>query len=1027
MLIYARALLFLWEEAVTTACYTQNHSIIRLHHDKTPYELLHDKLLDLSFFYVFGALYYPTNDSEKLGKLQPKADIGIFIGYVPTKKAFWIYNRRTRRIIKTIHVDFDELTAMASERSSSGPALYEMNPATITSGLLPNPTSSARFVPLSRTDYDMLFQPLFDELLTPPPSVDHPALKVIAPIAEVVAPEPATSIGSPFSTIVDQDAPSPDIAHMNNDPFFGIPITKVPSDQSSSTDIIHTIMHPDHQISEPNSKWTKDHPLENIIGHLARPVSTRLQLHEQALFCYYDAFLTSVEPKTYKDALTQSYWIEAMQEELNEFERLEEGIDFEESFAPVARLEAIRIFFTYAAHKNMVVYQMDVMTAFLNGNMREEVYVRQPNKFVDPDNPNHVHKLNKALYRLKQAPRTWYDMLSSFLISQDFSKGLVDPTPFICRNDNNLLLIFQSPRGIFINQSKYALESLKKYGFESCDPLDTPMVEKSKLDEDKEGKAVDPLYYRGMIGTLLYLTATFTDVDHAGCQDTRRSTSDIFTKALGRERIEFLINKFGMRSFTLETLQQLTDEVDEIMDNTRAQQNALDDKLAAPGNRLKARKINLRLSSSLKSKESTLQVALDALKLTPFYNAFEIFADVPEIHMQEFWVTISRHHSSLHFKLNGKSHTVNVDNFKDMLKIFPKLRDKIFEEPPPEEEIISFIIDLGHTVLDQPSHVRVRSLHDLPYLCYCEKTPKQKSTKKKDDSESSLKTKPTQASKGKRIKTSAKGDKPVKMKQSVIKSKGLTVLSEAALSEANQMKLAIERSKKEFHISHVSGSGDGVDILSKVPDEQQQTVSHTNEGAGDKPEVLDVPEYRSKSEEESWTFSQGEDDEENDENDSEDDNDNHDNANENDDEDDDQENVSIETESDDDGDDIVYPNLSTYIVDDQEEEDEEEKANDDDEVSSDQKVLTPPDYEILDEEDNQEDYDKVMGGEQEDEEDEELYGDLNLNLDRREVEMTEAQNNQEKEEIDSNIKAIIKDRVKAQESKIFSQKLRSMS
>ncbi|GJZ39942.1 retrovirus-related pol polyprotein from transposon TNT 1-94 [Tanacetum coccineum] len=138
MLIYAKALLFLWAEAVATACYTQNRSIIRLHHGKTPYELLHDKLPDLSFFYVFGALCYPTNDNENLGKLQPKADIGIFIGYAPIKKAFRIYNRRTRRIIETIHVYFDELTAMAFEHSSSGPALHEMAHATISSGLVPN-------------------------------------------------------------------------------------------------------------------------------------------------------------------------------------------------------------------------------------------------------------------------------------------------------------------------------------------------------------------------------------------------------------------------------------------------------------------------------------------------------------------------------------------------------------------------------------------------------------------------------------------------------------------------------------------------------------------------------------------------------------------------------------------------------------------------------------------------------------------------------------------------------------------------
>ncbi|GKA46990.1 hypothetical protein Tco_0739873 [Tanacetum coccineum] len=138
---------------------------------------------------------------------------------------------------------------------------------------------------------------MFNELLTPPPSVDLPTPEVIALIDEVVAPVPAVLTGSPSSTTVDQDAPSP-IAHMGNDPYFGIPIPEIPSDQSSSSDSIHTIMHPDHQIFEYNSKWTKDHPLENIIGELDRQVSIRLQLHEQDLFYYYDAFFTVVEPKT---------------------------------------------------------------------------------------------------------------------------------------------------------------------------------------------------------------------------------------------------------------------------------------------------------------------------------------------------------------------------------------------------------------------------------------------------------------------------------------------------------------------------------------------------------------------------------------------------------------------------------------------------------------------------------------------------------------------------------------------------------
>ncbi|GKD26370.1 retrovirus-related pol polyprotein from transposon TNT 1-94, partial [Tanacetum coccineum] len=146
--------------------------MIRRRHGKTPYELLHDKPLDLSYLHVFGALCFPTNDCE----------IGIFIGYAPTKKAFRIYNRHTRRIIETIHVDFDELTAMASKHSNSGPALHEMTAATISSELVPNPHPSTPFIPPSRTDWDMLFQPFFDESLNRSPSVNHPAPKVVDPI-----------------------------------------------------------------------------------------------------------------------------------------------------------------------------------------------------------------------------------------------------------------------------------------------------------------------------------------------------------------------------------------------------------------------------------------------------------------------------------------------------------------------------------------------------------------------------------------------------------------------------------------------------------------------------------------------------------------------------------------------------------------------------------------------------------------------------------------------------------------------------
>nr|GEX60469.1 retrovirus-related Pol polyprotein from transposon TNT 1-94 [Tanacetum cinerariifolium] len=395
-------------EAVATACYTQNRSIVRLRHGKTSYELLHDKLPDLSFFHVFGALCYPTNDSENSGKLQLKADIGIFIGYVHTKKAFQIYNRRTRRIIETIHVDFDELTAMASEQRSSGPALHEMTLATISSGLVPNPPSSTPFVPPSRTDWDIWIAVMQEELN------EFERLKVWE-----LVPRP-------------------------------------------------------YKVMVITLKWIYKVKLDELGGILKN--KARLVAR-----CY----------------------------------RQEEGINFEESFAPVARLEAIRIFLAFAAHMNMVIYQMDVKTTFLNGIMGVEVYVCQSDDFVDPDNPNHVYKQNKALYGLKQAPRAWYDMLSSLLISQDLSKGSVDPTLFIRRDDKYLLLVQIYVDDIIFASSKPELcdlfAKIMCLKFKISMMVDTPVVEKSKLNEDKEGKAVDPSHY--------------CDADHAGCQDTHCSTS----------------------------------------------------------------------------------------------------------------------------------------------------------------------------------------------------------------------------------------------------------------------------------------------------------------------------------------------------------------------------------------------------------------------------------------------------------------------------------------------------------------------
>ncbi|GKE16164.1 retrovirus-related pol polyprotein from transposon TNT 1-94 [Tanacetum coccineum] len=456
---------------------------------------MQDKKPDLSFFHVFGALYYPTNDNDDLGKLDAKADIGIFFDYAPAKKAFRIYNKRTRKIIKTIHVTFDELTAMASEQLGSGPELQSMTPATSSSGLVPNLIPQQPCIPPPRDDWDHLFQPMFDEYFTPPSIV-------VSPVQEVTAPRVVVLADSLMSTSIDQDDPS----------------SSIPSIQE--------------QEYSPN-------------------ISQELQTsNDQTVMGIY-AIQEEIQELGKRD-LKFGNWMPARQEE---------GIDFKESFTPVARIEAIRIFVANVAHKNMTIYQMDVKTDFLNSELKEEVYVSQPEGFVDQDNPSHVYKLKKAVYGLKQAPCAWYDMLSSFLISQHFSKGVVDLTLFTRQAGNDLLLvqiyiddiifastntamcnefanqmtnkfkmsmmgqmsfflglpISQSPKGIFINQSKYAYEIVKKYGMLSSDFVDTPMVEKNNMDEDLQGKPVDATLYRGMIGSLMYLTSSRPNLIYAVC------------------------------------------------------------------------------------------------------------------------------------------------------------------------------------------------------------------------------------------------------------------------------------------------------------------------------------------------------------------------------------------------------------------------------------------------------------------------------------------------------------------------------
>ncbi|GKC18694.1 retrovirus-related pol polyprotein from transposon TNT 1-94 [Tanacetum coccineum] len=210
-----------------------------------------------------------------------------------------------------------------------------------------------------------------------------------------------------------------------------------------------------------------------------------------------------------------------------------ERIDFEESFAPVARLEAVWLFVAYAAHKSFRVYQMDVKTTFLNGPLKEEVYVNKPDGFVDPHHPEKVYRLKKTLYGLKQGPRAWYDELFNFLVSKGFSKGSIDPTLFITKHGDGILLVQIYVDDILQTQnflkSKYAQEILIKYGMTSCDSIGTPMATKP-IDADLSGTPVDQTKYHSIVKALMYLTTSRADIvhetysDHVGCLDTRKST-----------------------------------------------------------------------------------------------------------------------------------------------------------------------------------------------------------------------------------------------------------------------------------------------------------------------------------------------------------------------------------------------------------------------------------------------------------------------------------------------------------------------
>nr|GEV09718.1 hypothetical protein [Tanacetum cinerariifolium] len=570
----AKVLLFFWAEAIATTCFTQNRSLVIPRHEKTPYHIINDRKPSVKFFYIFGSSCYIVRDGENLNKMKKKGDACIFVWYSTQSRAYRVFNKRTKVIVETIHVNFDELPQMASDHVSSDPVPQCQKTVLEHDSLSPGPQFQQN-VPheagtvTTSNELDFLFSPMFDELLNGTTQVvskssaettadahNQCQQQPTTPLNNQKTPEPTCQVPTQAPTVthtenINQAETIAENTHVQDDGFINIFCTPVQDrGETSSRHVDSSNMHTFYQRHPFKHRWMKDHPLEQVIGNPSQSVRTRLQLESDGEMCMFALTVSRTKPKNIKEAITDSAWIESMQEELHQFDRLDiwelvdiplcknvinmkwlwknkrdeentvirnksrlvakgyaqkEGVDFEESFAPVARLEAIRLFIAYDAHKSFTVYQMDVKTVFLYGPLKEEVYSNQPEGFADPYHPDKVYHLKKALYGLKQAPRAWYDELSTFLVSKGFTKGIQ---------------IHQSPHGIFINQAKYAQEILIKHGMTSCDSIGTPMATKH-LDADLSGTPVDQTKYRSMVGALMYLTASRPDIVHATCYCAR--------------------------------------------------------------------------------------------------------------------------------------------------------------------------------------------------------------------------------------------------------------------------------------------------------------------------------------------------------------------------------------------------------------------------------------------------------------------------------------------------------------------------
>nr|GEW58646.1 hypothetical protein [Tanacetum cinerariifolium] len=516
----AKVPLLFWAEAIAMACFTQNRSLVIPRHEKTPYHIINDRKLSVKFFHIFGSLCYIVRDGENHDNMKEKGDIA------------------------SDHVSSDpapECQRMALEHNRLSPDHQSQE----------NVTQTDKTVTTSN-ELDLLFSLMFDELLNGSSKV----VSKYSAVSTADAPNQSQHHTTPLDT---QTTPAP---IFENDEFINIFYTLVQDrGETSSRHVDSSNMHTFYQHHPSEHHWTKDHPLEQVIGNRSQSVRTKRQLESDGEMCMFALTVSHTEPKNIKESMADYAWIESMQEERY---AQKEGVDFEESFAPVARLEGVRLFIAYAAHKSFTVYQMDMKTAFLYGPLKEEVYVNQPDGFVDPYHPDKVYQLKKALYGLKQAPRACVGTpMATKHLDADLSGTPFNQTKYRSMVGALMYLTVSRP-DIMLATCYYARYQAK--------PTEKHLTAVKRIFRYLKDTIHMGLWYSKDTGVEL---TTFLDLDHAGCLYSRKSTSGGIQILGGdklvswsskkhdsfpEERFKYLVRRLGMRCLTPDELEVLANE-----------------------------------------------------------------------------------------------------------------------------------------------------------------------------------------------------------------------------------------------------------------------------------------------------------------------------------------------------------------------------------------------------------------------------------------------------------------------------------